>query len=294
MTLPVRAGTVLTEDGAALSWRAEGEGPGVPILCSNGVGVATFFWKHMQRCFASSRAVIIWDYRGHGNSPVPPRPEEVTVRLCAADLWRVADAAGAPRAVLVGHSMGSQVLLEAYRQAPGRVAAMVPMLGVAGRALKSFLGLGEKMVPVYRALLAVGAAQPRVPEYILRGVLRLPGVWPAIQALGVVHPDLCPRDEFVPYFNHLRKLDLRVFLALARDLLTHDASDVLPTVRVPMLVVGGERDLFTPAERSRELSEAVPGAELLIVRGGSHAALIEQPDLINLSVERFLRRSGLA
>jgi pimeloyl-ACP methyl ester carboxylesterase len=289
----VRAGTVRTADGALLAWQAHGQGGGTPLICSNGVGVSTFFWKALRERFARERCVVIWDYRGHGQSPVPPHPEQLTVRLCASDLWQVADAVGVQRAVLVGHSMGCQVMLEAHRQAPGRSAALLPMLGASGAALQSFLGIGDKIAPLLRALLAMGARKPLWAQSALRASLHTPLVWPAVKALGVVHPDLCPRSEFVPYFEHLERLDLRVWFALAQDLMTHDASDVLPGLRVPMLVVAGERDLFTPLRRSEEMAAAVPGAELLVLRGGSHAALVEQPELINQAVERFLQRHGL-
>ncbi len=288
-----RSGSVRTGDGAQLAWSAEGEGPQTPLLCSNGVGVATFFWKYLQTHFAKSRAVITWDYRGHGASPLPPHPEALTVSLCASDLWQVADAAGASEAILVGHSMGCQVGLEAYRQSPGRVKAMIPMLGAAGGALKSFLGVGEKIAPLLRAALAVGASRPALAQSILRAGLRLPGMWEIVRALGIVHRDL-PRAEFGPYFDHLAKLDLRIWFALANDLLTHDASDLLPAVRVPTLVVAGEKDLFTPLARSQELATGIAGAELLVLRGGSHAALVEQPELINRTVEEFLQRHALA
>ena len=91
---------------------------------------------------------------------------------------------------------------------------------------------------------------------------------------------------------HLSQLDLRGYFALARDLLTHDASDLLERIDVPVLVVAGERDLFTPLARSRELASRIPDAELLILRQGSHAALVEQPELLALTLEKFLSRVG--
>jgi pimeloyl-ACP methyl ester carboxylesterase len=119
-------------------------------------------------------------------------------------------------------------------------------------------------------------------------------VFEAVRALGIVHPDLCPREEFEPYFEHLSQLDLRGYFALARDLLTHDASDLLEQITVPVLVVAGERDLFTPLARSRELASRIPGAELLVLRQGSHAALVEQPELVALTLEKFLARASAA
>lgn len=286
----VRVGTATAPDGAILSWRADGDGP-VALIASNGIGVSTFFWRRIAAHFAATSAYtfVTWDYRGHGRSPVPANAEHLTVAGCARDLWTVAGAARVERAVLLGHSMGTQVILEAYRQHAGRVRALVPMLGAAGRVFSSFLG-GARLTPLLTRIIDLGAANAKLAEQLLRTVVKLPGVWEAVKALGIVHPDLCPREEFEPYFEHLSRLDLRGYFALARDLLTHDAEDLLPQIDVPTLIVAGERDLFTPLERSREMADRIPGAELLVLREGSHAALVEQPELVALSIEKFLAR----
>jgi len=291
VTAEVRAGTAEAPDGAVLFWRAEGRGPA--LLCSNGIGISTFFWRRLVEHFRPTHTVLTWDYRGHGHTPVPEHPEGVTVAQCARDLWTVAERAGIGEAVLLGHSMGVQVSLEAYRMRPDKVRALVPVLGAAGGVFSSFLG-GAALTPLLTILMEVAARNAKLAEQGLRTLLRIPGLWRAIRTLGVVHPDLCPREEFEPYFQHLLQLDLRAYFALARDLLSHDATALLPTVRVPTLVIAGERDLFTPAARSKELAAQIPGAELLVVRGGSHAALVEQPELINLALEKFLRLQGVA
>jgi pimeloyl-ACP methyl ester carboxylesterase len=290
----VRVGTATAPDGAILSWRAEGAGPRALLAC-NGIGVSTFFWRRLSRYLAALGpfTFVIWDYRGHGRSPVPEDPESMTVVGCARDLWTVADAAGFASAALFGHSMGTQVILEAYRQRPERTVALLPMLGTAGKVFDSFLG-GKALEPAIRMVVEVGAANAQLAQHALRAALRLPGVWQAIGVLGIIHPDLCPREEFEPYFAHLSQLDLRGYFALARDLLSHDASDLLERIRVPTLVVAGERDLFTPLRRSREMAAKIPGAELLVLREGSHAALVEQPELLALSVEKFLLRATSA
>ena len=290
MTPVVRAGTATAPDGAILAWRAEGSGPRALIAC-NGIGVSTFFWRRLSQHFAEAGpyTFLTWDYRGHGRSPVTEHPESMTVVACARDLWTVADGAGIRQAVLLGHSMGSQVILEGYRQHPERVLGLAPMLGAAGKVLSSFPG-GGTLLAVFRLLVELGASHAQHAEQALRAIIKLPGVWEAIRALGVVHPDLCPREDFEPYFEHLSQLDLRGYFALARDLLSHDASDLLDQVRVPVLVVAAERDLFAPAARSREMAARIPGAELLVLREGSHAALVEQPELVALTLEKFLAR----
>ena len=287
----VRSGTAEAADGALLHWRADGQGKTV-LIASNGVGVSTFFWSRLARHFAPTHTFVTWDYRGHGQSPVSENIDSLTVALCARDLWTVADKLGAKQAVLIGHSMGCQVNFEAYRQHAGRVQALIPMLGVPGRAFDSFLG-AKKLEPIFRLLIEVGSKNPGLAEQITRGFLKAPGMWEAVRALGVVHPDLCPREEFEPYFAHLATLDMRGWFALARDLLSHDATSLLPEIAVPTLVVAGERDLFTPLDRAREMAAAIPKAELLVLREGSHAAMVEQPELVALTVEKFLKSHGL-
>ena len=292
MTPIVRVGTATAPDGALLSWRADGVGP-VALIASNGIGVATFFWRKLAQHFAATHTFITWDYRGHGRSPVPQSPENLTIALCARDLWTVADRVGVERAVLLGHSMGTQVMLEALRQNPGRPQALIPVLGAAGNVFSSFPG-GARFAPVLRLLIELGAENAPLAGRALNTAVRLPGVWEAVKALGIVHPDLCPKEEFEPYFDHLAQLDLRGYFALARDLLNHDASDLLEQIHLPTLVIAGDRDLFTPLRRSREMAARIPGAELVVVREGSHAAMVEQPELVALSVEKFLRAHALA
>jgi pimeloyl-ACP methyl ester carboxylesterase len=288
----VRVGTAEAPDGALLSWRADGEGP-IALVACNGVGVSTFFWRRLAHHFAPTHTFVVWDYRGHGQTPVPVHPEELTVSLCARDLWTVVDRAGFRKVVLLGHSMGAQVILEAYRQRADRVQALIPMLGAPGKAFKSFIG-GETLEPAFRILIELASARPHLAEQLLRAFVEVPGVFEAARTLGVIHPDLCPREEFEPYIAHLRTLDLRAWFALARDLFSHDATGLLPQVRVPALIVAGERDLFTPIARSREMASRIPGAELLVLREGSHAAMVEQPELLALAVEKFLRAHALA
>ena len=116
---PVREGFARGERGVRLYWRAEGEGP--TLLCSNGIGVGTFFWGPVARDLSDRYTVIRWDYRGHGLSDDAAIPRDTSIAICAADALHVLDAVGAEKAVLLGHSMASQVHFEVYRLARKRV-----------------------------------------------------------------------------------------------------------------------------------------------------------------------------
>src|SRR6185312_8308303 len=66
-----------------------------------------------------------WHYRGHGRSAAPADPDRIDVAAHADDLSTVRRYVGNPPCVLIGHSMGCQVLLENYRQNPEGVRGII-------------------------------------------------------------------------------------------------------------------------------------------------------------------------
>lgn len=252
------------------------------------MGVSTFFWDYVGHEFTKDHQVVVWDYRGHGASGRSRELKGITMATIAEDMARVMDAAKVDRALLLGHSMGCQVILEFYRLFPDRVLGLVPMLGAYGKPAKTFLDprVGEYL---YTAAYAVSTRIPDVIGMISRALIRSPAAWPFARLTGLVHRDMCRRTDMDPYLEHLALLDISVFFEMARAAQEHDAEPWLGEIRAPTLVVAGECDLFTPRHLSLELAQRVPNAELLEIPRGSHAALIEQPELINLRLEKFIR-----
>jgi pimeloyl-ACP methyl ester carboxylesterase len=60
---------------------------------------------------------------------------------------------------------------------------------------------------------------------------------------------------------------------------------------VPTLIIAGDRDGFTPARLSERMRDEIPGAELLMIEGGSHTAPLERPHLVGDTVLAFLARA---
>lgn len=287
----VREGNAPGVRAVRLHYKTRGDGPA--LLCSNGIGVSTFFWEPLAEALSDAYRVVQWDYRGHGKSDRLREPADISIETCADDLAAVMDALKIDRAVLLGHSMGSQVGFEFYRKYPGRVLALVPTLGTYRRAIETFFDRPEA-VTVFEAARALGTA---FPEAILRLITPLfkSGAGDRIaRALGIVHPTLCPHDLLVPYFEHMTTIDLRSYFTLATDMQRHDATQVLPQIRVPTLIVAGDRDRFCPLRLAHEMKSLIPGAEMFVIRDGTHAALVEQPDLLHLRVRRFLEQRVFA
>lgn len=284
-----REGRAKGLEGIPLRFTSYGEGPGPAIVCCNGVGVSTFFWKYVVRYFSARHQVVTWDYRGHGRSGRPENPtrEKFTVSANVQDLMSVMDEAGVDDAVLLGHSMGVQVALETWRRHPKRVRGLGLVCGAFGRPLDTFWN-SSLSAPVFDVVYSVVNAAPRA--FAMGNSMLLRSRLPMILArLGVVDRQMCRPEDLKPYFDHLSQVDPQIFFLMAGEIQRHTAIKWLDKVDVPALIVAGENDYFTPFHLSVQMRDRIPGAELLTIPHGSHAAIIEQPELINLRLEKWMR-----
>lgn len=286
---PLRSGFVRTDDGEQLYWRSAGVGP--TMVCCNGVGVSVFFWKYIVQHFSSRFRVVVWDYRGHGRSTLPRdlASADLSIERNARDLLSVLDAvAGAEPVILLGHSMGCQVILETHRQAPARVRALIPMFGTFARPLDTFMDFRHSRA-VFERLLRLADKADRASRRWLLPLYASPVAFDFSRLTGLVDRYYATRTDVARYTDHLGHMDPDVFLRMVSRMAEHDLTSHLGSVDVPTLIFGGERDSFTPLHRSRRMAELIPRAELTIIAEGSHAAIVEHPETINLRIERFLR-----
>lgn len=262
-------------------------GRGLPVVFCNGIGTSTFFWKHLIVHLKDRCKLVTWDYRGHGRSDRPKDVRESSVQVNCEDLRILLDRRQIKKAVLVGHSYGVQVILEFYRMYPDRVLGLVPMLGTYGRPMDTFFGSGVGRI-LFPVVYWGARKHTQAAKRISRAFIQSRYIEDLAEVMGV-DPEIVRRGEFNEYFKHIvEQLDFQVFAEMARHMQEHTAEDLLDQIRVPSLVVSGDRDKFTPDWISERMVEKIPGAEHLHIPHGSHGALLEQPELINLRFDRFL------
>lgn len=286
----IDSGTLTCDDGSTVAWTAVGDGR--PVVLCNGVGVSTFFWRYLVGHLQGRFRVVTWDYPGHGVADPPTDPEraDLSIPRLAHELDRVRVAAGAAEpAVLVGHSMGVQVILEAWHQRPGSVAGLVPMFGTAGRPLDTFLaGASSRRALSWLQRMSRWAG-PRSSR-LIRAATASPLAIPFGRRTGLVDRYYAPTEDVAMYLQHFERLDPKVFLRMVTQMADHDLRHRLHEIAVPTLVFGAERDLFTPLACSLDMHRAIAGAELMVLPEGSHAALVEQTETIHRRLDRFLTK----
>jgi len=274
-------------DGTRLYWTSSGRGDGPPLVLTDGVGCAGYIWRFLAPDLARSSRVIHWNYRGHGRSERPADPERVSLVECVDDLFDVLDAAGERSAVVVGHSMGVQVALEAHRRAPERVDGLVLVCGAPGHPLDTFHDAPLLSAAFPYARQAVERF-PALSRLVFRKVVPTELVLKFAMAFEV-NSRLVAREDLVRYLDDLADVDTPLFVRLMASAAQHDASDHLPRIQAPTLIIAGEKDSFTPMWLSVKMHAAIPGSELLVLPGGTHVGPLEHPELCALRLEKYLR-----
>ncbi len=241
------------------------------MLFLHGIGGNRSNWDRQLEAFSGRFRAAAWDARGYGDS------EDYDGPLDFADYWRdierVLDHLAAPRAHLVGLSMGGRIARDFALQRPGRVASLT-----LANSSPGFDALSPEAAQAYLAarrepLLAGKAPRDIAPDLARRliGSRPAPGVF----------------EELVASISALRKDS---YLKSLEASVTQDRAAPLERISVPALVITSNEDRLYPPALARAMARRIPGAELVEIEGAGHLSNIEQPGRFNEAVLAFLAR----
>lgn len=279
--------TVHSYDGTPLYFTVEGSGP-VDFLLADGIGCDGFIWRYLEPELRARGRIIHLHMRGHGKSGPPVDPQRVEITDLADDWEVVLDAVGAERGVALGHSMGVQVSLELWHRHPERVSGLLLFCGSFENPIATFHDgpHAARLLPLMQRITKAGG---RRLARLWRRTVSLPIAYHFARATEL-DPDLARRDDMERYLDHLSRMDPALFTRMLKGAADHSAAGYLGDIDVPVLVVAGSKDRFTPPRLSVEMADRIPTGETLVVEDGTHTAPIEQPVRVNLSVAAFLDR----
>lgn len=266
-----------TGDGF-VAYQQFGKGPIDVVYVHSMDSNAIAMWDHpavvryFERLESFSR-VLYFDGRGSGASDPVPMSKLPTFDSWADDIRHAMDAAQVRRAVLIGDAEGGPMAMMFAAMHPERVSALV-LVNTYARFLRAGdypIGMpresAQKMVSHLRALRGS-------PEYFrgtLPSVIDDPGVasWLARYQLLAASPSV-----FESIFELYLELDVR---------------SVLPTIKVPTLVVARRDARYHRPAFGRYLAEHIPEARLVELPGADTAPFfLADPDPVLAEIEEFL------
>ena len=265
--------SVRTDDGASMHVSIAGEGPLVVLvhgtLVSNGVMAPIG-----RRLLAEGMGVAGPDLRGHGRSTLGG--EGLSIDRYARDLATVLAALPHERVVLVGHSAGGMASL-ALAERPGasdRLAGLVLIstspVGIAGWKERVAAPI------LFNGLLGWMLGRPRIGRTFARPLF---GAHPGTDTLEAVRRIMAGSSATAKR-------------AAPRAVFDFDLTPDMGNVRVPVLVVHGQRDTSVHPALAARLAGGLPDARPMVVPDAGHMVVLEREAAVAEAIARHARAVG--
>jgi len=251
-------------------------GEGRPVVFMASLGVPSDMWDY-QRLPLSGQGLrcIAYDRRGHGRSSVPGGGYDFDT--LADDLASVLDALDLRDAVLVGHSLASgEMVRYVTRHGTGRVSKLVFAAPAATpEVLQSPTNPAGPTAQQFQAFLD-GVIAKGFPVWIAenQGPFFVPETPPEIRLWLV---QMMMRTPLKPYYDCNRTLASSRF------------TEELQAIRLPSLVIHGDKDVSTPVERGRRTAALIPGGQFILYEGAPHGLFITHRDRFNADLLAFIK-----
>jgi pimeloyl-ACP methyl ester carboxylesterase len=271
--MPFDVKSVTLSTGVTLPFIESGATDGVPVIFLHGLSDSHRSFEPVLEALPKRLRAIAVTQRGHGDASRPAddyRPEDM-----AADVEAFMDALGIPRAVIVGHGMGSLVARAFVHARPQRAYGMV-LIG----ALAAWNN-NAVMQELWNAVDCLG--EP-VPEDFVREFQISTLTAPVSEAF---------LDMIV---DESLKLPGYVWRATTAGLIERDRSFTASGTMMPVLIVWGDRDTFATREDQNTLWAGLRNSVLSIYVGTGHAAHWEMPVRFAADLSMWMRKieNGIA
>jgi pimeloyl-ACP methyl ester carboxylesterase len=264
-----------SDDGVQLYY--EEAGAGTPVVFVHEFAGDHRSWEPQLRHFARRYRCIVYSARGFPPSEVPTNPASYGQYRAVDDLVAVLDAVGVEKAHVVGNSMGAFCALHLGLRYPRRALSLVVAgcgYGAHPDASERFRGESEKVATAFEA---EGAA----------GMARWYGVGPARVQFQMKDPRghaehcavLAEHDPLGAALTMRGVQKVRPSL--------YDLREQLAALEVPTLIVAGDEDDGV-LETDLMLKRTIPVAGLAVLPKSGHVTNLEEPELFNVHVDRFL------
>lgn len=224
------------------------------LVFVHGAGLDHSWFGLQSRYFAyHGRNVLAVDLPGHGRSEGPPIP---TVGGMAAWIFQVIKELGIEKAAIIGHSLGSLIALECANRQPARVER-IALIGTAYpmKVSEAFLEAARRNEHTAFDMETIWGHAPSVPL----GGNPNPGMWMYGDTLarlrrlapGVLYSDLKACNDYVSDFA---------------------------SVKCPVLLILGKRDLMTPPRTTKGLQDKLLQCKTVLIDFSGHSLMAEAPD----------------
>jgi len=246
------------------------DGPaGAPVITlTHPLGATLALWDDHVAALTKQYRVLRYDVRGHGGSEIPPGP--YTLEQMAGDLEELLRSLGITGTHFVGVSMGGLIGMTAALSHPRLIRSLV--------LCDTTACYGPGLRPMWEDRIRVAETEGMTAALVDRTM----DIW-FTAPFRAREKDTVKRVAAM-----LERSDPRGYVAAIRAIGFVDLTERIAAIRCPTLVVVGEQDPGTPPAMARVIHERIPDAQLLVLSGAAHCAVVEASDRFLPALMSFL------
>jgi 3-oxoadipate enol-lactonase len=247
-------------------------GAGTPIVLVHGFTNVGLSWMHQIAALVfNGYQVILPDLYGHGLSQ--SATETTTVDMLTSDVVALLDHLEVERATICGLSLGGMIAQVAALDYPDRVDRVVIANSRASFADPSLADVVAGWIALFE--------QPDGP------LKRFRATWP-LMLNEAFRSGSAGQATFETWSCLASRASGNSFVNIALGMRSFDVQDRLGRIGHQTLVICGDQDSLFPPMFSRQMSEAIPGARLVVIPGASHISCLDSADEFNRRLIDFL------
>jgi proline iminopeptidase len=281
-------------EGATLYYRDLGQGLPIILLHGGPSFDHNYLLPDMDR-LADLFRLIYYDQRGRGKSPWKIQPAPVSLESEMDDLEALRAALQLEQAVLLGHSWGGLLAMEYALRHPERISHLI-LLNTCPVSYDDFQLFEQQLKardPGDTERMRALEASPAFAE----GDLETRAAYYRIY----FQPTLRPSELLDRLITHLQvgwtkesvlatRTTVRSLFPETVELPGYNLLPRLAELRIPSLILHGDYD-FIPLSCATHITEAIPGAHLVVLRDCGHFSYLERPDAVREAISEFVQAS---
>jgi len=260
---------MVTLNGININYKVTGQGE--PVVLIHGHPFDHTMWYPQVLALSDYYRVITPDLRGYGKSSLPSAGK-TRFEDYATDMLLLLDYLEIGRFHLAGLSQGGQIIMEMFRQAPGRIRSLI--------FADTFAGLDTSEVKQGRYDAADRLEREGMAAYADEVIYKM---------VKPEHVSTMPEvaDHVIKMMKAGSAHGAATALRARAERINY-LAEIFPTILIPTLAIVGRQDEFTPVAKAVEMQQHLQNCRIVIIEDAGHMPNLEHPDEFNKVVLDFL------
>lgn len=195
-----------------------------------------------------------FDLPGFGNTTIE---KVMTLKDYAEFVFKFLEKNNIKEPIIIGHSFGGAIAIKLALLYPGNISKLILVSASAIRQRRYKIILIKKISDFIK---------PFLPEKLRKLILKI---------LRLDKTDYA-------------KIDSPKLKKTFKNIINDDLSIYLPTIKIPTLVIWGEKDNITPLTEGELMAKLIPNARLLVIKNAGHFRFLEKPEEFAIHIKKFI------